>query len=38
MTEEQQILSPEDQITQLEAKIEDITNNWKRTAADFEKL
>jgi molecular chaperone GrpE len=36
MTEEQQILSPEDQITQLEAKIEDITNNWKRTAADFE--
>ncbi|MBX4205420.1 MAG: nucleotide exchange factor GrpE [Candidatus Doudnabacteria bacterium] len=33
---DEQISSPEDQIAQLEAKIEELTNNWKRTAADFD--
>lgn len=34
--DEQQISSPEDQITQLQVKNEELLNNWKRTAADFE--
>jgi molecular chaperone GrpE len=36
MTDEQQITSPEDQIAQLESKVEELTNNWKRSAADFD--
>jgi molecular chaperone GrpE len=36
MADEQQILSPEEQIAQLQAKVEELTNNWKRTSADFE--
>ena len=36
MSEEQQIISPEEKITELEAKIEEVTTNWKRTAADFD--
>ena len=36
MSDEQQILSPEDEITQLQAKNEELTNNWKRAVADFE--
>lgn len=35
-SDEQQISSPEDQITQLQAKNEELLNNWKRTSADFE--
>jgi len=31
-----EILSPEDQIAQLQAKNEELTNNWKRAVADFE--
>lgn len=33
---EPEIVSPEDQITQLQAKNEEVTNNWKRAVADFE--
>lgn len=36
MSEEQQIISPEEKITELEAKVEEVTSNWKRTAADFD--
>jgi molecular chaperone GrpE len=36
MSDEQQISSPEDQIAQLESKVEELTNNWKRSAADFD--
>ena len=34
--QDEQILSPEDEITQLQAKNEELTNNWKRAVADFE--
>src|SRR6476661_5066432 len=34
--DEQQIVSPEDKILELEAKVLELTNNWKRTAADLE--
>jgi molecular chaperone GrpE len=30
------VQSPEDELTQLQAKNEELTNNWKRAAADFE--
>ena len=33
---DEQIISPEEKINELEAKVEELTNNWKRTAADFE--
>ena len=34
--QDEQILSPEDQIVQLQAKNDELLANWKRTAADFE--
>jgi molecular chaperone GrpE len=34
--QEEEILSPEQQIEQLEAKNTELMNNWKRSAADFE--
>lgn len=33
---DEQILSPEVEIEELKAKSEELLNNWKRTAADFE--
>jgi molecular chaperone GrpE len=38
MADQQQdeLVSPEDEISQLQAKNEELTNNWKRTAAEFE--
>jgi molecular chaperone GrpE len=34
--DEQQIVSPEDQIAELEAKNTELMNNWKRAVADLE--
>jgi len=36
MSDEQQIVSPEERINELEVQVQELTNNWKRTAADFE--